>query len=654
MKHCNRKWTPFLLFWILAAPSFHFAQVESDALFLDPENENSIEFFEFLDDLKRHPLDINTATREQLEAIPFFTPSMARNIFQEKTRGGPFKNLQDFKNRLKVNETWMEWIAPYIQFSRVLELEMDNRMHVVQELPFPEGIHSRKYKGPWYQSTVRMEWNYANRITSGVLIQKDPGEPQWNDHTVGFLQGNLQKTQNTELTLVLGHFAVEAGQGLVLWGPYGWFKGSDPIGCVKKRHRGIKGYISSDESKALQGSAFSFKTRVMEFTGFFSSRHMDARIQPNGSVTGIETSGLHRTESEIKNSNTLQEILFGSRWEWTFSKVHFGMTFWRGKYNRPFVTLDQEKNRFGFQGKTNQIIGIDWDLFLDKFNCFGEIAHSVSKGMAWIVGIMASSEPHEFALLLRHYDPHFQNPKANGFGSSIPENETGGYLGWRFSFGERMDFLFYFDLYQRPWRTYFFPLPTSGTETSAGIQSQWTKKWSTYWGLKIQEREIRNSKNSPPFVVSTKTRYQFEFRVKPTEHIKFRAGIEGTALKYPKFLKKTTLQNEQGLMLFHALQWQIKSKCELGFRWSTFDTDSYETRLYLFEYDFPGAFTLLPCYKKGERFSLQLQWKITRHWTASTKYAVLTHFFVNAWGTGEGRIPQNGEKKWGLQLEWEK
>lgn len=654
MKVRNRKWTFLILFWIYAFPSFSFAQTEFDERCLDPENENFEKYLEFIDELKSDPLDINSATSQQLEAFPFFTSTMAKKIFHEKNRRGPFQNLQDFQNRLHLDESEIEWFAPYIRFSRAFDLAMDNRMYFIQELPLPEGIRSGKYKGSWYKSGFRLKWNYANRMTSGILIQKDPGEPQWNDHSVGFLQGTLLENANSELSIVLGNFSIEAGQGLVLWGPYGLFKGSDPIGVVKKRSERIKGYISSDESKALQGSAFCFKTKVMAFTGFFSSRHLDACIQPSGNVSCIETSGLHRTENEMNTQNALTEKLGGARIALHFSKARIGATFWQGKYNPPFFPLDLERDRFGFRGKINQIIGMDWDFWVGPFNGFGEMARSISKGMAFIVGMMVSDETHELALLVRHYDPHFQNPKANGFGGIIPENETGGYLGWRFRILEKTNFLFYFDLYRRPWRTYFFPLPTSGIETSFGIQSQWTKGWSTYFRIKIQEKEMRNLEAGPPFIDYTKTRYQLEFYIKPTTHFRLRSGGQGTALLYPKFSKKETLKNEQGIMIFHDLQWQIHSRYKLNFRWSTFDTDSYETRLYVFEYEFPGVFHLLPCYKKGERFSMQLQWKITSHWTLSAKYALLTHVFEKSWGTGNDRIPQNVEKKWGICFEGQK
>lgn len=649
----TKKWTFALLFWF-AFSSFLLAQTEFDERFLDPENENSLEFLELLDYLQKHPLDINTATKEQMETIPFFNPSIVKKIVHERTRRGPFRNVQDFQYRLALHENEIERIAPYIRFSRISDLEMDNRMHIVQELPLPEGIYSGKYKGPWYKSTFRMEWNYANRIAAGLLIQKDPGEPQWNDHTVGFLQANLFKNQNTDFSIVLGNFLMEIGQGLVLWGPYGLFKGSDPIAFVKKRNRGIKGYISSDESKALQGSAFCVKIRNMEFTGFFSCRRLDASIQPNGTVSGLETSGFHRTQSEIEKSNTLQEILFGTRGTFSFSKGRFGMTMWRGKYDHPFLPLDQERNRFGFRGKSNQLIGIDWDFHLGPCNWFGEMARSLSKGMAWMGGGIVSLKAYEFAFLIRHYDPLFHNHRANGFGSSIPENETGGYIGARLRIAKTTDFLFYFDLYRRPWRTYFFPLPTSGIETFAGFQSQWTKEWSTYWGVKIQEKEMRNLENSPPFVFYTRTRYQCELHVKPTPYFRVRSGVEGTALKYPKFPKEEPFKNEKGILMFEDLQWQFKPKWEFGFRWSTFDTDSYESRLYVFEYDFPSVYTLLPCYKKGERFSIRFHWKINSHWNASCKYALTTHLFVNSWGTGENCIPQNREKMWGTQLDWKK
>jgi competence protein ComEA len=61
------------------------------------------------------PLDLNTATVEQLEALPLIGPKHARSIVASRNaRGGRFKRLEDLLSIDGIGSGIIEKIRPYV------------------------------------------------------------------------------------------------------------------------------------------------------------------------------------------------------------------------------------------------------------------------------------------------------------------------------------------------------------------------------------------------------------------------------------------------------------------------------------------------------------------------------------------------------------
>ncbi len=61
-------------------------------------------------------VDPNTASLEQLRAIPGLTPSCALAIVQARHRGAPFRDLADFQRRLQLPTAMLEELMHYLRF----------------------------------------------------------------------------------------------------------------------------------------------------------------------------------------------------------------------------------------------------------------------------------------------------------------------------------------------------------------------------------------------------------------------------------------------------------------------------------------------------------------------------------------------------------
>lgn len=60
------------------------------------------------------PLDLNTATLEQLEQLPGIGPTTAKAIIDFREKGGPFKRVEDLRAIHGISKARLEKIRPYV------------------------------------------------------------------------------------------------------------------------------------------------------------------------------------------------------------------------------------------------------------------------------------------------------------------------------------------------------------------------------------------------------------------------------------------------------------------------------------------------------------------------------------------------------------
>ncbi len=61
-----------------------------------------------------HPLDLNTATLEQLEELPNVGPGVAAAIVEFRAKSGPFRRVEDLLAIRGITKQRLEKIRPYV------------------------------------------------------------------------------------------------------------------------------------------------------------------------------------------------------------------------------------------------------------------------------------------------------------------------------------------------------------------------------------------------------------------------------------------------------------------------------------------------------------------------------------------------------------
>jgi len=650
--------TAFFIFLWTASPLS--GQATDEESYIENQEENDATgWIDWFQTLRTEPLDLNRASFETLRTLPLISPAIAKRLVDERKRGGSFRSWTDFISRMGLSASFAEALEPYVVMSKGRERTVrrtELRARVRRQFPAPAGFGSGSYRGSPLHTTMRVKTSQGGRFSAGFLFEKDAGETAWNDHAVGFVE--IRDSRET-LRAVLGHFFLEAGQGLVFWGPYGMFKGGDPVDPVEKRPLSGKGYLYAAEQAAYRGALVQKRSRSVTATVFVSKAPLDGTPCPDGSVGSTICTGYHRTASECKRRGTLTETVFGARLEVSNRLLSLGISGFTGRYSRTVSGQDFDRNRFDFSGNLNHVLGLDWNGFWKNVHWTGELARNRSGGEAAVASCSIDWSPIKWIGSIRSYAPDFQNPHGSGFAAFETQNERGFYVGFSAKLDRHTRMGLYADLVQRPWRTYTVPVPTRAEDVYLRLDRVFPRlvSLSLRIRLRLSETDTAVETGSMPWVWVTdrsNRNIRLDVRFVPFHEADARMRLNWISLVQPVSPSFTASsgKRENGCLFYQEIRFRPVRAIRLSARLSVFQTDSYDSRVYSFESDLDGIHAVPMFYGRGNKWHLLLAWTPSKRFKASAKIARTTHIGVSSWGTGSDRVAGNAETDVGLQLDW--
>lgn len=612
---------------ILSVMSLHpvHAQTESEEELLESYGkEHAAGLLEEMQELRENPIDINRAGVEELQRIPFITQVLIHSIIRQRKEKGSFRSLQDFRSRLHIEpELWLK-IKPYISIKKNRFRDISLQVRSRFQRNYSNQIdYNSLYPGSAWKMYQRIKVYQEDIFTGGLLIEKDAGETQLIDHLAGFIEfNNVYKN----IRLLFGNYYLKSGQGLIAWSPYGFSKGAYPVYSVKKNASGFRGYTSTDENNYLTGGAADITLGAFRFLLFASGTRLDASFNEDGTVKSFPTSGYHRTEYEKKSKQRVTEGLGGIRATVTTKYGEVGASYLTIRYSHTVKKNSGEKNLFSFTGHRNFLAGLDFDLCFDRCNVFGEIAGCGTNSTALLTGCVFDVHRVRGVLIYRNFSPRFYNPHGQGFGSSSVRNETGINVGLSVKiYKYKINMMF--DFYTRPWRSYFTPVPVSGDDLYLWITRRIIKQVKMKCIFKFKRKEDYDTytllNGIPSEILKTQHQNSIQLDILSKFHqIKLKSRIALNHI-YDTYIQEEwgyKHTNETGFLFFQDMDFASLDPLHIRFRWVRFKTDSYVSRIYEFENDLPGSFSIPFLYGEGYRWYVITQIKIKKHLEVTVKY----------------------------------
>lgn len=609
------------------------------------------ETYDLLCELRQHPMDINQATREQLEQLPFLSAQQVEEIVEYLYRYGPMKSLAELRMVRSLDDSRRRLLTYFIyvgesedtkQRARVL-----NELMATGRVPFYERRgDTAAYYGYPYRHWVRYQLTYGERLKAGFVGSQDAGEPFFSgknqlgyDYYSIFLQLNQWRRLET---LVLGNYRVSMGMGLILNNSFGLGK----VAMLQNMGRAtstLRAHSSRSSDGYLQGAAATVTiARGLTATGFISYRAMDATLNQDGSAATIVTSGYHRTATELEKKNNLKNTTFGGNVRYQANGYHAGVNVVGTHLNRELKpNISALYRQYYAQGYDFLNVSADYGYVHHRFSINGETALNRDGALATInsVSLQLGGEWSLMALY-RSYSYRYTSLYANSFsdGGSV-QNENGIYLGATWQPSPSWKLMAYTDYAYFPWAKY--QISQASHSWDQLLQVTYSKK---HWTLGGRYRlRIRQRDDDDKAALVTRTEHRGRISAEYSQGWSSRTQVDFGFISFNG--------NERGLMVSETLglthRWL---RLNGGVGW--FYTDSYDSRVYLYELGPLYTYSVTQFYGEGIRYWLMARANIGKRVMLTAKIGVTDYFDRSTIGSSYQQINASSQTDLDLQLRW--
>lgn len=397
---------------------------------------------------------------------------------------------------------------------------------------------------------------------------------------------------------------MEFGQGLVAWSSMSFGKSPAVMNLIRKG-RGIYRYTSSNEAGFLRGLGSTVRVGDLDISAFFSYKPIDANIASTDSldevslVTSFQESGYHRTPGEVTDRKAIHEMVAGSNIKYRGNNYKLGLTYAYYNYNVPLEASNRLYQAFNFTGQEFMNLGLDYRWQLKNVSFFGEFATNDVLNTAVVSGVVANLAPQlDMSLVYRDLDKGYYAGYASAFGeTSGVNNEKGCYLGASILPIPKWRLAAYFDLFRFPWLRYNNSSPSDGYEWFAEARFIPSRKTNMLWRMKMQEKsgqETVETAGVAPLEAEKQFKARYSLKYEASSNVRLKSRFDYVRSE------KENADPEQGVYLEQDLIYTFTGlPLRLTSAVAMFNTDSYDARIYAYQYDVLYAFSVPAFYGRG-------------------------------------------------------
>lgn len=625
----------------------------------DIESETLETYFDLLCDLENNPININTATRNELEQIPFLTAKDVEDISEYLYMYGPMKslgelamikNLDYFKRRLLFYFTYAGEIKTK-KFPSIKNIFKYGKHNIIGTVKVP--FYTRKgdkdgYLGYQYKHSIRYDFTYGDYVKLGFIGAQDAGEPFFagkNNMGYDFYSFYLvMKRLGRIKTLAIGRYRVRFGMGLVINNNLGFGKLST-LSSLGRGGSNIRAHSSRSDANYLQGMAATIKVaKGLDASAFVSYRKFDATLnKEDGTIATILTSGYHRTKNEIEKKNNSSHFVVGGNIDYNFHGFYTGIT-------GTFTSLDKELKpktetiyrKHYAHGKTFFNIGINYGYTGHKISFSGETATGGCNAIATINTLNYNlTDNIELLALQRFYSYRYYALFAESFseGGAV-QNESGIYLGLNWRPIPELKIMAYSDFAYFAWPKY--QALSSSKSLDNLIQATYTKnKWnySVRYRLKMRQRD---NENKTALIFKNEHRG----RLSATYNGEIISGKTQADIAYTQYKNKSF-----GWMITQNINLKLKKIFNATGTLGYFDTDNYDSRVYAYERGMLYSFYFPAYYGHGIRLALVASSNFSDKLSLTAKIGTTKYFDRNKIGSSYQEINASSATDLEIQLK---
>ncbi|MBK9732771.1 MAG: helix-hairpin-helix domain-containing protein [Chitinophagaceae bacterium] len=583
----------------------------------------------------------------ELQSVPYLDLETIRNLF-------PYVRVNSDISVVQVKTKDLLFDGDYTMLIRAQQILEEQKGFTEVD----SGSTASHYLGSPLNLYARYRYQYNTKFSYGITGQKDAGEEFFKGtqkQGFDFYSFHLYYRGNNFLkAIAVGDYELKFGQGLLAASGFGISK-SSMVMTVKYGGRTLKPYTSTNEFNFFRGGAVVMGTKNISLTAFISSKKIDGNIgkvdtlDEDVFVTSVGGDGLHRTESEVADKNTVHQTVTGGNIDFKIHSLSLGASVIYSKYSVPLSPSLEPYNEFRFTGDQLTTGGVHYDWQYRNFNLFGEAAMDQDGGKALLSGLLISVDPRvDLSFIYRNYGKDFHSLYANAFAeSSTVDNESGMYSGIIIRPARAWQIAAYADFFNKPWLDYGIDAPSNGLDLLTQVTFKPNKVLEVYARWKNEAKQQNSSVNNEPldYIVGVrKQNLRFNLSYKASSSFTLHSRAEWV------FFKEEKLSTQYGFLAYQDLIYhRLGSPLQLTARICLFDADDYDARIYAYENDVLYAYSVPAFSNRGMRFYAIARYTVTRGVDVWIRYAQTYYSNLTVIGSGLDEI--NGDTKSEVKVE---
>ena len=634
---------------------------------LTDNSVNELDWGNELEDLAarlREPVNLNSATREQLEQFPFLSDIQIEHILAYVYIHGQMQTLYELQLVEEMDERTIRYLLPFVcikainnrpafQWKTMLKSAGKygkNELLTRFDIPFYKRKgYEHAYLGPAVYNSVKYGFRYSDRLYAGIVAEKDAGEPFGGLHNrYGYDYYSfylLLKNCGRLKTLAVGNYRLSFGQGMVISTDYLMGK-TIYASSFNSRGSGIKKHSSTDEYNYFRGAAATMSlAKHWNVSGFYSHRSLDGTII-GGEITSIYKTGLHRSQKEADKKNLFAMQLTGGNVSYQHNRIKLGVTGIYYLFNRTYEPELTGYSKYNQHGNNFYNLGMDYAYRWHRFSFQGETAVG-KQGWASLNRLQYSPVQNTRIMLIhRFYSYNYWAMFARSFaeGGKV-QNEQGYYMGLETSPFRYWTFFTSFDMFSFPWKKYRTGKPSRGLDGL--VQATYTPHpgLSMYVKYRYKQKE-RDETNSKEKLTLPIFHHQFRYRL---NYFLSEVFSSRTTLDYNHFHSQDRAASkgyQATQMVSSRLLW---TRLFADVQGSYFCTDDYDSRVYVSEKGLLYAFYTPSFQGRGFRWVVRLRYELNKHWLFITRFGETLYLDRDEIGSGNDLI--RGNKKADMQMQ---
>lgn len=613
----------------------------------DFENVSWEEYSDLLADYAEHPMNINQATREELERLPFLSDQQIEDILAYIYHYGEMKSLGELAMISSVGWQQRQLLSCFVYAGElpkrshptIREILRYGKQELVATAKVP--FYERKgdvngYLGGKYKHWFRYQFHQGDYMKAGFLGAQDAGEPffaKGNSMGYDFYSFYFQLRKWGKLkNLTIGRYRLHEGLGLIMGSGIGLGKLSS-LSSLGRSSNAIRVYSSRYAANYLQGIAATYTILPhLDITAFISCRSIDATLK-DGGIKTIVTTGLHRTPREMEKKGVASCSLLGGNVSYTARGYHVGATAFSTFFSKPLQPNSQLYRRFAPMGCRFWNVSVDYGYVSNRLSVHGETATGDCGVVATVNSVgYQCSDVWTLMLLQRFYPVRYYSIYSNAFGeSSDTQDESGVFFGLSWSPDSRLKVTAYTDFA-------YFAWPKYGTSES-------THCWDNLVDVVFHPSSLvtlglRYRAKDKQGMLTQRARGYFSY-----SHSQWKLRTQCDAV----CCKKQSCS--RGWLVCQQVGYRL-NKVTLSCQAAYFRTDDYSSRIYSYEQGMQYDMGMTSFYGEGIRYSLTGKISLGKHLVAICKWGVTDYFDRTSISSGLQQIDASAQTDLEIQLKW--